>query len=198
MPHRKRSWTVPRPCECLAPSATGGLRRPEDAGVHAAHPGRPPHHSVFGQMTQCGTPAIAARCIGHRSALRGHMQRTAFSAHPLCPILHISLPREIHSPTLSPSERFEARQDEPKRPQKHICCTRTGAMPPPSGNIAPVPIILSLMPTIQPGGSMHKGHLCLRASICSWNLRTSLGWRSATLVCSPWSSVMRNSWGVGL
>lgn len=117
----------------------------------------------------------AARCIGHRSALRGHMQRTAFSAHPPCPILHISLPRKIHSPTLSPSERFEARQDVPKRPQKHICCTRTGAMPPPSGNIAPVPMMLYLMPTIQPGCSMHKGHFCLRASICSWNLRTSLG-----------------------
>lgn len=89
------------------------------------------------------------------------MQRTAFSVRPLHPILHISLPREIHSPTLSPSECFEAKQDAP-------------------------------------GGSAHKGHFCLRASICSWNLRTSLGWRSATLVCSPWSSVMRNSWGVGL
>ena len=89
------------------------------------------------------------------------MQRTAFSMYPLHPILCIRLPMEIHLPTLSPSERFEANQDAPD-------------------------------------GSAHEGHLCLRASICSWNLRTSLGWRSATLVCSPWSSVMRNSWGVGL
>ena len=89
------------------------------------------------------------------------MQRTAFSMHPLHPILCIRLPMEIHFVPLSPSEYFETKQDAP-------------------------------------GGSAHEGHLCLRASICSWNLRTSLGWRSATLVCSPWSSVMRNSWGVGL
>ena len=112
-------------------------------------------------MTQCGASAIAAHCIGHRSTLRGHMQRTAFSMHPLHPILCIRLPMEIHFVPLSPSEYFETKQDAP-------------------------------------GGSAHEGHLCLRASICSWNLRTSLGWRSATLVCSPWSSVMRNSWGVGL
>lgn len=89
-------------------------------------------------MTQCGALAIAARCIGHRSALRGHMQRTAFSVRPLHPILCIRLPREIHFAPLSPSEDFETKQDVP-------------------------------------GGSAHKGHFCLRASICSWNLRTSLG-----------------------
>ena len=161
MPHRKRSRPVPHLDECLARAATGGLHRLGDVDAQTSLICCPPLYSIFGQMTQCGAPAIAAHCIGHRSTLRGHMQRTAFSMHPLHPILCIRLPWEIPCAPLSPSEYFETKQDAP-------------------------------------GGSAHEGHFCLRASICFWNLRTSLGWRSATLVCSPWSCVMRNSWGVGL
>ncbi|MDD7658854.1 MAG: hypothetical protein PUJ28_09505 [Prevotellaceae bacterium] len=38
-------------------------------------------------MKQCGAQAIAARCIGHRSTLRGHLQRTAHFTSPSC-LLH--------------------------------------------------------------------------------------------------------------
>ena len=39
---------------------------------------------VAGRMTQCGALAIAARCIGHRSALRRALQRTAFDRRSGC------------------------------------------------------------------------------------------------------------------
>jgi len=35
---------------------------------------------IFGPMVQCGASVIAAHCIGHRSTLHRHMQRSAFSA----------------------------------------------------------------------------------------------------------------------
>ena len=39
---------------------------------------------VADRMTQCGALAIAARCIGHRSALRRSLQRTAFDRRSGC------------------------------------------------------------------------------------------------------------------
>ena len=56
-----------------------------------------------GRMQQCGASAIAARCDGHHSVLRSHMQRTAFFASPFCFVHRIASPGEVHLAQLSPS-----------------------------------------------------------------------------------------------
>lgn len=77
--------------------------------------------------TQCGAPTIAACCIGHRSVLRGHMQRTAPDGPSGCRFLRICLPGHTCPTRPSSPECFEARrgqQEETAKRPPHLNGTR--------------------------------------------------------------------------
>lgn len=68
---------------------------------------RPMPDTISSPMMQCGAQAIAARCIGHRSTLRGHMQRTASFTSPSCQLHRHSLLEEVsHASRLLPEGRW--------------------------------------------------------------------------------------------
>ena len=77
--------------------------------------------------TQCGASTIAARCIGYRSTLRGHMQRTASDGPSGCRFLRTRLPGHTCPTRPSSPECFEARrgqQEETAKRPPHLNGTR--------------------------------------------------------------------------
>ena len=65
-----------------------------------------PRGNGLGEMTQCGASAIAAHCIGHRSALRLALQRSAFVACLSCYHRRSRFHEEIHHAGLFPDSCF--------------------------------------------------------------------------------------------
>ena len=58
----------------------------------------PPYGSSYVHLLQCGASAIAAQCIGHRSALHCASQRSAFVPRPWCRIPGLACLRMSGSP----------------------------------------------------------------------------------------------------
>ena len=64
----------------------------------------PPYGSIYVHLMQRGASAIAAQCIGHRSALHCASQRSAFVPQPWCRIHRIGMLEDVRLARLHPSD----------------------------------------------------------------------------------------------
>lgn len=55
----------------------------------------PPYGSIYVHLMQRGASAIAAQCIGHRSALHCASQRSTFVPRPWCRIRRIGMLEDV-------------------------------------------------------------------------------------------------------
>ena len=119
---------IPQGQGCRSPEVSvlpeKGSACPQEAAAQTGRRHCPPPGCNLGQMTQCGASAIAARCIGHRSTLHGHMQHTAFGTGLLCHPHCVHLPDGVRGTRLPPSECSEAKKNSVRGEKKRSAQAR--------------------------------------------------------------------------